>query len=103
MESLDRVVASIPHLALPWERDRFLRSLIREIARVLEEVVGLEEASGFISVVGQRIGLEFNRDYTTALGVYWTNFTSPACTNRSWSRRRVRVARSTPDHLLGCV
>jgi predicted ArsR family transcriptional regulator len=69
MASLDRVTTSITQLALPWERDRFLRSLVREIAGVLEEVVGLEEAAGFISVVGQRMGLEFNRDYTTALGL----------------------------------
>jgi predicted ArsR family transcriptional regulator len=61
--------AAVSQLALPWERDYFLRSLVRELASVLEEVVGLNEASGFISVVGQRIGLEFNRDYTTALGV----------------------------------
>ena len=56
-------------LPLPLERDLFLRSLLRELAGSLEEVVGLNEAAGFISVVGQRIGLEFNRDYTTALGV----------------------------------
>jgi predicted ArsR family transcriptional regulator len=54
---------------LPIERDIFLRTLIRELAGVLEDVVGLEEASGFISVVGQRIGSQFDRDYRAALQV----------------------------------
>ena len=38
------------------ERDVFLRTLVRELSGTLEEVVGLEEASGFISVVGQHMG-----------------------------------------------
>ena len=33
-----------------------MRRLVRELASTLEEVVGVEEASGYISVVGQRIG-----------------------------------------------
>jgi predicted ArsR family transcriptional regulator len=61
--------AAVAQLTLPWERDYFLRSLVQELASVLEEVVGLDEATGFISVVGQRIGLQFNRDYKAALGV----------------------------------
>ena len=54
-------------LPVPLERDVFLRSLIRELAGTLQDVVGLEEASGFISVVGQRIGEQINRDYKAAL------------------------------------
>lgn len=34
------------------DRDVFLRSLLRELAGTLESVVGLEEAAGYISVVG---------------------------------------------------
>ncbi len=52
---------------LPLERDLFLRSLIRELSGTLEDVVGLEEASGFISVVGQNIGDWINRSYQDAL------------------------------------
>ena len=46
-----------------------MRSLVRELAGTLEEVVGLEEAAGFVSVVGQRIGEQIDSDYRAALGV----------------------------------
>jgi hypothetical protein len=45
------------------DRDLFLRSLLRELAGTLED------ASGFISVVGQNIGRQINEDYKLALGV----------------------------------
>jgi predicted ArsR family transcriptional regulator len=51
------------------ERDVFLRSLVRELAGTLQDVVGLPEASGFISVVGQRVGESIDREYRTALQV----------------------------------
>lgn len=41
---------------VPLERDSFLRTLIRERSGTFPDVVGLEEASGFISVAGQNIG-----------------------------------------------
>lgn len=50
-------------------RDVFLRTLIRELAGSLEDVVGLEEASGYISLVGRAIGEQINRDYHRALGL----------------------------------
>lgn len=56
-------------LPIPLERDVFLRTLIRELSGTLQDVVGLEEASGFISVVGQRIGEQINDDYKSALEV----------------------------------
>ncbi|MDX1553247.1 MAG: methanogen output domain 1-containing protein [Marinobacter sp.] len=59
----------ITELAIPLERDLFLRNLIRELSGVLEDVVGLEEASGFISIVGQNIGNQMDLDYKKALGV----------------------------------
>lgn len=51
------------------ERDLFLRTLVRELAGTLQDVVGLEKASGFVSVVGQRIGEQINESYKTALAV----------------------------------
>ncbi|MBW3623120.1 MAG: transcriptional regulator [Armatimonadetes bacterium] len=54
---------------IPLERDLFLRTLIRELSGTLQEVVGLEEASGFISVVGQRMGDQINNEYKSALAV----------------------------------
>ncbi|MFN6560212.1 MAG: methanogen output domain 1-containing protein [Nostoc sp. ChiSLP01] len=60
---------SISSLDLPLERDIFLRTLIRELSGTLQDVVGLEEASGFISVVGERMGSQLNQDYKSALEV----------------------------------
>lgn len=56
-------------LNVPLERDVFLRTLIRHLAGALEDVVGLKEASGFISIVGQRMGDEINDAYKAALNV----------------------------------
>ena len=55
-------------LDVPLERDVFLRTLLRELAGTLQDVVGLEEASGFVSVVGQNMGRQMDRDYRAALG-----------------------------------
>jgi predicted ArsR family transcriptional regulator len=60
---------SFSSLDVPLERDIFLRNLIRELAGTLQDVVGLEEASGFISVVGQRMGEQIGKDYKAALKV----------------------------------
>jgi predicted ArsR family transcriptional regulator len=61
--------ANIAALDVPLERDVFLRTLIRELAGTLQDVVGLEEASGFVSVVGQRVGDQINDAYKKALRV----------------------------------
>ena len=62
---------SIPvkQLDVPLERDLFLRTLIRELSGLLEDVVGLDEAEGFISVVGQNIGKNIDSIYKQALQV----------------------------------
>jgi predicted ArsR family transcriptional regulator len=54
---------------VPLERDVFLRTLLRHLAGTLEGVVGLQDAEGFISVVGQKIGDEIDADYRRALNV----------------------------------
>lgn len=51
------------------ERDIFLRSLLRELAGTLEETVGLEQAAGYVSVVGDRIGHVIDDLYKRALDV----------------------------------
>lgn len=56
-------------LEIPLERDRFTRSLIRELAGTLQDVVGLEDASGYISVVGVAIGEQIDRTYKNAFAV----------------------------------
>jgi len=63
----------IADLDLRLDRDVFLRSLLRELAGTLEEVVGQEEAAGYISVVGQRIGDQINASYRQGLAVQRLN------------------------------
>lgn len=59
----------VENLQVGLERDVFLRNLIRELSGTLQEVIGLEEASGFVSVVGQRVGEQINDQYKQALSV----------------------------------
>ncbi len=59
----------VNRLSVPLDRDIFLRSLLRHLAGTLEKVVGLDEAAGFVSVVGQEMGDEINRSYKEALQV----------------------------------
>lgn len=56
-------------LPLPLERDLFARTLIRELAGTLQDVVGLDDASGYISVVGAAVGEQIDRDYRRAFAV----------------------------------
>ncbi len=56
-------------LPIELERDVFLRKLLRELAGTLQDVVGAEEASGYISVVGAAIGEHIDQEYKRALMV----------------------------------
>jgi predicted ArsR family transcriptional regulator len=60
---------SLREINIPLERDIFVRRLLRELAGTLEDVVGIDEASGFISVVGSAIGEQIEGDYRRALAV----------------------------------
>jgi hypothetical protein len=66
----ERTDASMEKVALEPEltRDVFLRTLIRELAGTLQDVVGLAEASGYVSVVGARIGAIIDDAYRRSLG-----------------------------------
>jgi hypothetical protein len=66
--SQDRAAAARA-LEIPLDRDVFTRTLIRELAGALEDVVGIEEASGYISIVGSAIGEQINQDYRRAYDV----------------------------------
>lgn len=50
-------------------RDNFMRDLIRELAGTLEDVVGLADAAGYISVVGQAIGEKIDAEYRQELSL----------------------------------
>jgi predicted ArsR family transcriptional regulator len=51
------------------DRDVFLRTLLRHLAGTLQDVIGLDEADGFISVVGQEMGEQLGEMYRRALAV----------------------------------
>ena len=65
--SIDKT--SIANIDISLERDVFLRTLIRELSGALQEIVGLEEASGFITLVGQSMGRQIDQEYKSALKV----------------------------------
>jgi hypothetical protein len=69
MPSSDKKPVHLADLDLPLERDVFLRMLIRELSGTLQDVVGLEEASGFVSLVGQKMGDSLDGEYKAALQV----------------------------------
>jgi len=56
-------------LSVPLDRDSFLRDLIRDLTEVLEQVIGIDEAAGFISLVGQQIGRRLDALYRQHLNV----------------------------------
>lgn len=68
-ESENERSAEIENLDVPLERDVFMRTLIRELSGTLEDVIGTDEASGFISVVGRNMGNQINEDFKKALQV----------------------------------
>lgn len=51
------------------ERDDFMCSVIRELAGALEHIAGQDEATGYISLVGQLMGERVTSLYTKALSV----------------------------------
>ena len=65
-QNLETNVADVP---IELERDVFLRTLLRELSGALQEIVGLEDAKGFISVVGTAMGRQIDDAYKNALEV----------------------------------
>ena len=51
------------------DRDEFLRMLVQKLAGTLESVIGLDEAAGFVSIVGQEVGAELDRSYRNEMRV----------------------------------
>ncbi len=87
MPDTQQEIARLQEIPIELERDGFLRDLIRELAGILEDVVGLDEAAGFISIVGQNIGLKLNQTYQNALQVESLNPAQVAATLVDLKRR----------------
>jgi predicted ArsR family transcriptional regulator len=62
-------MSDLAKLGLNIERDGFLRMLLGQLAETLQNVVGLDEAEGYVSVVGTAIGHELDKTYRSALSV----------------------------------
>ncbi|WP_448515472.1 methanogen output domain 1-containing protein [Parathermosynechococcus lividus] len=62
------VNSDVSTLEVPLKLSSFLQSLLSYLAGTLEEVVGVEDAAGFIALVGQQMGNEINQIYQEAMG-----------------------------------
>lgn len=60
---------NVANASIDLDRDIFMRSMLRELAGALEDVVGVAEASGYISLVGGAIGEQIHEDYCRALSI----------------------------------
>lgn len=60
---------SITTIGLDLERNTFVLQLVRELTGVLQDVVGMEDAQGFISVVGLAMGEHLDQAYRNALSI----------------------------------
>ena len=69
MDGTATIQAAIETADVGLKHDVFLKTLIHELTGTLETVVGLEEAAGFINVVGGRMGEQINQSYKRALRV----------------------------------
>lgn len=59
---------NVEELPIGLQSASFLQNLLGLVAEALEDVVGLDDASGFIALVGQQMGNQINELYTQALG-----------------------------------
>lgn len=57
----------IQQASISLNRDNFLRQLLRHLSGSLQDTIGLQEAEGFIALVGQRIGDEIDHEYRRSL------------------------------------
>ena len=64
---MSRADSALKNLKIERNTEQFLKELLRELAGVLEDSVGLEEAEGFISLVGGRIGHLMDSEYKAAM------------------------------------
>ncbi|MEO1761061.1 MAG: methanogen output domain 1-containing protein [Cyanobacteria bacterium J06629_18] len=77
----------VASLQLPIDRDQFLRSMIRELAGTLQDVVGIEEAAGFLNVVGSRTGQHVSEIYRNAFQLSNLSREQVSAVLVDWKRR----------------
>ena len=62
-------VEEVSEASFPLDRDIFMRTVLRELTGNLQDIVGIDEASGYISVVGTALGEQIDTEYRRALAV----------------------------------
>jgi predicted ArsR family transcriptional regulator len=63
------VTGDVQTASVSLERNGFTLNLVRKLTGVLQDVVGMDDARGFISVVGLSMGEDLDAAYRTALSV----------------------------------
>lgn len=66
---MDEIGTTAASAQVGLTRDDFMRRVLGELAGTLQRVVGIEEASGYISIVGVALGEYVNTEYRQALAV----------------------------------
>ncbi|MEM9003202.1 MAG: methanogen output domain 1-containing protein [Cyanobacteria bacterium P01_F01_bin.86] len=87
MTQATSISGQLESLDLPIERDQFLRTMIRELAGTLQDIVGIEEAAGFLNVVGYRAGQHVNDIYHNAFQLSNLSREQVAAVLVDWKRR----------------
>lgn len=59
----------IKSIDIPLNNGDFVKSLLNHLSGSLQDIIGLEEAEGFISIVGGKIGEQIDAQYRDALKV----------------------------------
>lgn len=62
-------MSEIEQLQISLDKDGFLLRLLRELAGTLQNALGIDEASNYISIVGEAIGKQLDTQYRKALSV----------------------------------
>jgi hypothetical protein len=96
-------VQDVAQLEVGLDRDVFLRTVLRELSGALEAVIGLEDASGYISLVGGAVGDSLNTRYKQALQVDRLDRAQVGAVLTDLKRRirgEFRVAEETPDRIV---
>ncbi len=71
MQDDSAVASTVTGLEMGLRHERFMRTVIGELAETLGQIVGVSEAEGFVALVGQRLGRQIGDEYRSALGVEW--------------------------------
>lgn len=64
---MDEDLTELARTSVRLEKSDFFNEVIRELSGSLQDIVGLAEAEGFITLVASRIAQRINNDYKSAL------------------------------------